>query len=176
MQNSSFHKDSVLGIYKKGLFLKIKNRSRRAQVLLTVTRAGGRKLGRERQKERWKRRWGSMFNPLNEIKALYKTPLISIVEFISPSYTTIIGFSDLNAFFSTDQTDCLLAVKVTIIVMVHQKKSFVKSEHFSSHLLSLRDWSKDTCDMRSLYCPLTAFVHCTSFPSNQCSSRFPSPW
>lgn len=50
MQNYSFHKDPDLDIYKKGLFLKIKNRSQRDRVLLTATRAGERKLGRERQK------------------------------------------------------------------------------------------------------------------------------
>lgn len=63
-----------------------------------------------------------MFKPLNEIKALYKTPLISIVEFISPSNTTVMGSSDLNALCRTAQTDCLLDVKVRIIVMEQLKE------------------------------------------------------
>lgn len=120
---TAFTKTQAWTFTRKAFFFsKIKNRSRRAQVLLTATRAGERKLGRERQKERWKRRWESLFKLLNEIKALCKTPMISIVEFISPSSTTIMGSSDLNPFFSTVLTDCLLAFKVTIIV-IEQKKT-----------------------------------------------------
>lgn len=78
------------------------------------------KTGREAKEERWGKRWESVPKPLNEIKAPYKTPLISIVELISPSSSAIMGSSDLNAFFFPlieSRAVCLFAVKVVITVM-----------------------------------------------------------
>lgn len=50
-------------------------------------------MGREKEREKKgrRRRRESVPKPLNEIKAPYKTPLISIVELISSSTSALVG-------------------------------------------------------------------------------------
>lgn len=92
MQNYSFHKEQTWTFTRKpfsqdqeqvseGSNTADSDKSRRKEM------AGER--GEERQGRRSRREW--VPKPLNEIKALYKTPLINIVELISSSSSALVG-------------------------------------------------------------------------------------
>lgn len=93
MQNCSFHKGTHLDIYKKAPFSQdqeqISEGSNTADS--DKEKEGNREREEKREEEGRRRRRESVPKPLNEIKAPYKTPLISIVELISSSTSALVG-------------------------------------------------------------------------------------
>lgn len=69
-----------------------------------------REMGKERERKGRRRRRESVPKPLNEIRAQYRIPLISIVEIISSSSSALMGSWNLNSVFSIAQTAYLSAV------------------------------------------------------------------
>lgn len=92
MQNYSFYKGTDLDIHKKGLFFpqdqeQVSEGSKNAD----SDKSRRREMGKERERRGRRRRWESVPKPLNEIRAQYRIPLISIVEIISSSSSALMG-------------------------------------------------------------------------------------
>lgn len=91
MQNYSFHKGRDLDIYKKALFSQDQEQVSEGSNTADSDKSRGTEMRRERERKGRRRRRESVPKPLNEIKAPYKTPLISSVELISSSFSALVG-------------------------------------------------------------------------------------